>query len=78
MPIFSKFKKTLSFEGDDAKVVQDAVNKMNEMTGLKEKGLRIKFLNPLKEKAKEAKQQGRKCKEGQGTLGYGKNQARGI
>lgn len=53
-PIFSKFKKTLGFEGDDAKVVQDAVNKMNEMTGLKEKGVRIKFLNPLKEKAKDA------------------------
>ena len=52
--VLDKFVKVGTFNPEEGKVVHDAVKQMLVDTGLKDKGVRIKFLNPKVKKIKDS------------------------
>lgn len=48
-PILNGMKKANNYTEEQVKTLHDAINQMNVDSGLKEKGVKLRFLNPLKE-----------------------------
>lgn len=55
LPLLPAFKKAGKFEGADAEAIKNAVKQTHVDSGLKEKGVRLRFLNTVEEKSKKVK-----------------------
>ena len=54
-PILKKMQQIGTLNAEDGKITHDAIKKMLQETGLKDKGVRIKFLKPPRGSNKESK-----------------------